>query len=112
MKMAQCKKTMLVWNKQCAAIEFLTAENVPPIDFQWQMKAVYEDDSIKFEAFMATKFHNIFLGTQPCQMVAGRNQCFGNYLCPHHQGCDVTGYPEHSLYIPARAQYSWLDPSQ
>jgi hypothetical protein len=27
-------------------------------------------------------------------LVAGRNRRFENYLCPHHQGCDVTGYPE------------------
>jgi hypothetical protein len=41
--------------------------------------------------------NQIFSGTQPRQLVAGRNQRFGNYLCPHHQGCDVTGYPEHTL---------------
>jgi hypothetical protein len=35
-------------------------------------------------------FNKIFSGTQPRQLFAGRNQRFGNYLCPHHQGCDVT----------------------
>jgi hypothetical protein len=29
------------------------------------------------------------LGTQPRQLVAGRNRRFGNHLCPHHQGSDV-----------------------
>jgi hypothetical protein len=31
------------------------------------------------------KMNKIFSGTQPCQLVAGRNRRFGNYLCPHHQ---------------------------
>jgi hypothetical protein len=55
----------------------------------------------------ASYFNKIFSGTQPRQFFAGRSRRFGNYLCPHHQGCDVSGYPERSLYIPARAQYSW-----
>jgi hypothetical protein len=35
-------------------------------------------------------FNKIFSGTQPHQLVAGRKRRFRNYLCPHHQGCDVT----------------------
>jgi hypothetical protein len=53
---------------------------------------------IKFEAFMVTEFNKIFLGTQPCKLAAGTNRRFRNYLCPHHQGCNVTRYPERSLY--------------
>jgi hypothetical protein len=45
------------------------------------------------------KFNKIFLRTQPCQLVAGRNRRFGNCLCPHHQGCDVTGQPDKSAVV-------------
>jgi hypothetical protein len=44
---------------------------------------------------MATKFNEIFLGTQLHQLVAGRNQRFGNYLCPHHPGTEIV--PEMSV---------------
>jgi hypothetical protein len=35
-----------------------------------------------------TLLNKILSGTQPRQLVAGRNQRFGNYPCPDHQGCD------------------------
>jgi hypothetical protein len=44
------------------------------------------------------EYNKIFSGTQSRQLIAGRNRLFRNHLCPHHQGCDVTGYPERSLY--------------
>jgi len=37
-----------------------------------------------------------------------RNQPFRNRFCPHHQGSDMTGYLEYTLYTPAQNQYSWL----
>jgi hypothetical protein len=32
--------------------------------------------------------NKIFSGTQPRQLVVGRNRRFGNYLCTHHQDDD------------------------
>jgi hypothetical protein len=47
------------------------------------------------------QFNTLFSGTQLRQLVAGRNRRFRNYLCPHHQGFDVTGYPRvPSIYLP------------
>jgi hypothetical protein len=43
-------------------------------------------------------FNKIFSGTELRHFVAGRDRRFGNHICPHHQGSDVTGYPERSLY--------------
>jgi len=35
-----------VWYKQCAGIEFLTAEQVPPIEIHRRMQAVYGDQCV------------------------------------------------------------------
>jgi hypothetical protein len=35
--------TVVVWNKHRAVKEFMAAENVPPTDFHWLMKAVCLD---------------------------------------------------------------------
>jgi hypothetical protein len=37
--------------------------------------------------------NTIFSGIQPRQLVSERNRRFGNHLCPHYQGSDVTGTP-------------------
>jgi len=42
-KMQGCEDTRL---KQCAVIEFLTAEKIPPIDIHCQMQAVYGDKCV------------------------------------------------------------------
>jgi hypothetical protein len=46
MKMAQCEEIMSVQNEHYAVNEFLTAENISPIDIHWQMKVVYGDNCV------------------------------------------------------------------
>jgi hypothetical protein len=43
--------------------------------------------------------NEIFSGTQPRQLVAGRNRRFGNCLCPHHQGSDDDGERDSSRNV-------------
>jgi len=35
-----------IWFKQCAVIEFLTAEKVPPTEIHRQMQAIYGDQCV------------------------------------------------------------------
>lgn len=40
------------------------------------------------------------------------HQCFREHLCPSHQGCDVTVYPDHPIYTPAQSPCLNLSTSQ
>ena len=44
--MTEGSKTLSVRLKQCGVIEFLTAENVPPVDIHRQIKVVYGNDCV------------------------------------------------------------------
>jgi hypothetical protein len=71
----------------CFCVSFIKYSHILIIKIQQCNHKHYEDLRTHYllvQSHYFWAFNKIFSGTQPCQLVAGRNQHFGNHLCPHH----------------------------